>query len=452
MPDLMRHLRFPQLAVLGLLALAGVVAVLWLATGAQAGVEKVYWTDGGNNKIQRANLDGSNVEDLITSGLTKPLGIALDVPGGKMYWVESGKTDAPQVPAKVKRANLDGSGAEDLIATGLSNPFGIALDVAGGKMYWTDDGSKKIQRADLDGSNVETLVNTGTGQPFTSDPLGLALDVAGGKMYWIDAGNDKIRRANLDGSNVEDLVTTGLLVPVGIALDVAGGKMYWTDEGDKIRRANLDGSNVEDLVTTGLTTPRGIVLDVAGGKMYWTDQGSGKIQRANLDGSNVEDLVPTGLGSPLFGIALVVPEPTPTASPTGAETSTPTTTPTPTLSPSSSGGPTPIILLGRWGDNNCDGEPNPIDSLITLRSDAALPVGSLAGCPDMKQPLSAIFTLPARGTAGAVQQQLWGDVDCGSSITPVDSLKLLRFDAGFAVVQPLGCPSIGASVQVEYGP
>ena len=58
----------------------------------------MYWTDGGNNKIQRANLDGSNVEDLITSGLTKPLGIALDVLGGKMYWVESGKTDAPQAP------------------------------------------------------------------------------------------------------------------------------------------------------------------------------------------------------------------------------------------------------------------------------------------------------------------------------------------------------------------
>ena len=38
--------------------------------------QKMYWTDEATGKIQRANLDGSNVEDLIT-GLTLPEGIAL---------------------------------------------------------------------------------------------------------------------------------------------------------------------------------------------------------------------------------------------------------------------------------------------------------------------------------------------------------------------------------------
>ena len=249
----------------------------------------IYWTDFGTDKIQRANLDGSNVQDLITQGLETPGGIALDVAGGKMYWTDFG-TD------KIQRANLDGSNVEDLITQGLEAPLTIALDVAGGKMYWTDNDTDKIQRANLDGSNVEDLVTQGL-----ETPGGIALDVGGGKMYWTDNGTDKIQRANLDGSNVEDLVTQGLRNPRGIALDVAGGKMYWTDfVTDKIQRANLDGSNVQDLVTTGLETPSGIVLDVAGGKMYWTDLGelgSGaqwgkeKIRRANLDGSNVEDLV-----------------------------------------------------------------------------------------------------------------------------------------------------------------
>ena len=257
----------------------------------------IYWTDWGTDKIQRVNLDGSNVEDLVT-GLTHPWDIALDIAGGKMYWADSG-TD------KIQRANLDGSNVEDLV-TGLTHPRGIALDIAGGKMYWPDWDTDKIQRANLDGSNVEDLV-TGLTRPED-----IALDIAGGKIYWMNSTVGKIQRANLDGSNVEDLVT-GLTRPGDIALDIAGGKMYWMNSTtDKIQRANLDGSNVEDLVT-GLINPQGIALDIAGGKMYWPNHYTlnntlvAKIQRANLDGSNVEDLV-TGLTHPR-GIALGIPSP-----------------------------------------------------------------------------------------------------------------------------------------------
>ncbi len=271
----------------------------------------IYWTDLGTNKIQRAILDGSNVQDLITSGLTSPNGFALDIAGGKMYWVDYGTK-------KIQRANLDGSNVQNLVTRGLEHPAYIALDVAGGKMYWTDLGTDKIQRANLDGSNVQDLI---TGLDI---PVGLVLDIAGGKMYWVDAGTKKIQCANLDGSNVQDLVTNkGLVAPWGLALDIASGEMYWTDWGtEKIQRANLDGSNVQDLITRGLDSPGDIALDVAGGKMYWahTDWNSateeftnGKIQRANLDGSDVENLI-TGLDIP-DGIALGIPSQTALSTP-----------------------------------------------------------------------------------------------------------------------------------------
>ena len=253
---------------------------------------KVYWTDPGTASIQRANLDGSSIEDLVPAGLELPHGIALDVAGSKMYWTDPGT-------ASIQRANLDGSNIEDLIPTGLELPHGIALDVTGNKMYWTDPGTARIQRANLDGSNIEPLVTRGL-----ELPEGIALDVAGNKMYWTDPGTARIQRANLDGSNIEPLVTRGLELPEGITLDVAGNKMYWTDPGTaRIQRANLDGSNIEPLVTRGLELPEGIALDVAGNKMYWTDPGTARIQRANLDGSNIEDLIPTGLELP-HGIAL----------------------------------------------------------------------------------------------------------------------------------------------------
>ena len=157
------------------------------------GATKMYWTVLGTGKVQRANLDGANVQDLVT-GLEHPVGIALDVAGGKMYWTD-------WEAGKVQRANLDGANVQDLV-TGLGWPYSIALDVAGGKMYWTVLGTDKVQRANLDGSNVQDLTGLGT-------PMGIALDVAGGKMYWTDGGGDKIQRANLDGSNVQDLTGIG---------------------------------------------------------------------------------------------------------------------------------------------------------------------------------------------------------------------------------------------------
>ena len=253
--------------------------------------DAIYWTDWDSNKIQRASPNGSNVQDLVTTGLVTPYGIALDVAGGKMYWVDAGT-------AKIQRANLDGSHIQNLVPLGLGLPICIALDVPGGKMYWTDRGTGKIQRANLDGSNVEDLV-------FGVKGLhGIALDVASGKMYWTDNEVGKIQRANLDGTTIEGLVTTGLQLPNEIALDIAGGKMYWVDDGTrKIQRANLNGTNVQDLVTTGLHTPVGITLDLASGKMYWTDLGTRKIQRADLNGTNVQNLVTIGLTAP-FGITL----------------------------------------------------------------------------------------------------------------------------------------------------
>ena len=261
--------------------------------GLDGGTSRMYWLDRGTHRIQRANLDGSNVESLVTTGLSTPRELALDVDAGKMYWTD-------QRTGKIQRANLDGSQVEDLVTAGLAGPAGLALDVAAGRMYWTDQRTGKIQRANLDGSTVQDLV-TGLG-----DPQGLALDVAAGTMYWTDSGTDKIQRANLDGSNVEDLVTSGLRAPAALALDKKDGKIYWTDwSTDKIQRANRDGSQVEDLVTTGLRQTEGLALDKAAGKMYWTDSGTDRIRRADLDGSNIENLVTTGLSGPT-GLALEI--------------------------------------------------------------------------------------------------------------------------------------------------
>ena len=249
--------------------------------------QSIYWIDDDANKIQWANLDGTNIQGINTNVYLG--GIALDAAGGKMYWTD-------RIRDKIQRANLDGTNVQDIITNGLDSPGGIALDIAGGKMYWTSIWGDKIQRANLDGSNIENLVTTGLDGPWD-----IALDVADRKMYWTNRWGNKVQRANLNGSNVQDIVTD--VYPHSLALDVAGGKVYWTDwNRAEIQRANLNGKNIQDLVTTGLKDPSGLALDVTGGKMYWTDAARGKIQCANLDGSNVQDIF-TGLWEPT-GIAL----------------------------------------------------------------------------------------------------------------------------------------------------
>ncbi|MCK4692150.1 MAG: DUF2341 domain-containing protein, partial [Anaerolineales bacterium] len=250
---------------------------------------QVYWVDNGTaKKISSANLDGSNVQDRIAAGLSAPRRLAIDAANGKMYWSDTGS-------GSISRSDLDGNNIEVLV-TGLTTPRGVALDVAGGYMYWVDSGTFKIQRATLDGAFVEDLITS------AGDPRGIALDLIAGKMYWTENTSNEIRRANLDGTGQETVVS-GLNGPRGIELDVAAGKVYWTDIGaQKIQRANISGApSVEDLLTNPpepLFENTGIALDLVNGKLYWTDYNFDHIRRANLDGTSPEDVVTTGLDIP----------------------------------------------------------------------------------------------------------------------------------------------------------
>jgi hypothetical protein len=55
--------------------------------------------------------------------VTNPLGIALDLADGKMYWVET------TFSGDIRRANLDGTGSQTLVS-GLIFPTGIAIGQA----------------------------------------------------------------------------------------------------------------------------------------------------------------------------------------------------------------------------------------------------------------------------------------------------------------------------------
>lgn len=244
---------------------------------------KIFWSESSaaETKIRKANLDGTNAEDLFVSHFKYPDAVALDVASGKLYWTETS--------GAIRRSNLDGSNAELLLT--VATPGALALDLVNGKMYFLDEGYTQISRANLDGSDLEILHADSYG--WLS---GLSLDIAAGKIYVCEQVDGSIFRVNTDGTNKEVLIPNGTHYPFDIRVDAAAGKMYWVDSNfGKIYRSDLSGANTEILFDPTDGGASYLELDVVNEKIYWTDFTYGKLFRSNLNGSNVEEVLPSGL-------------------------------------------------------------------------------------------------------------------------------------------------------------
>lgn len=141
--------------------------------------EKIYWCDLFNSQIRRVNFDGSSPEVLLAKGNLRD--IALDVAGGKMYYLAN-EGGTPEI----WRANLDGTNPENLISSGTTVFRGIALDLVNSHIYWTANGV--ILRADLDGMNQVTVSTQ------LSEPESIDLDVYNEMIYVVDGTNNSIVR------------------------------------------------------------------------------------------------------------------------------------------------------------------------------------------------------------------------------------------------------------------
>ena len=227
---------------------------------------KMYWTDiGGAGKIQRANLDGTGVENL-KGGLADPVGIALDLDNGWLYWADKVNQGIYRSKEDINQDNLQISANKDFSISAYQ-PYQIALDTFNGHMYWTEQGGSKIRRADLDG-NIDNSFNFDPEEIAPQNPFGLAIDLVAGRMYWTerssdeDSVGDSIRSTDLDGQNGQILVHSAPQSLSGIAVDVNDGKIYWTDKkaGAILRTDPTDPNQAVEPVVTGLSSPEGVVV------------------------------------------------------------------------------------------------------------------------------------------------------------------------------------------------
>jgi DNA-binding beta-propeller fold protein YncE len=223
----------------------------------------IYWTNMGvpnlnDGSIERADLDGKNRRVIVPQGVTHtPKQIHLDKDGGKLYWCD-------REGMRVMRADLDGSQVETLVETGLGEKdrrdatrwcVGITIDPKLGKIYWTQKGPDnagvgRILRAGINIPKGENPTNRSDIEVFFDrlpEPIDLELDQKNRVLYWTDRGDpprgNTVNRAPIDTKAVQEILITHLMEGIGIALDVPGNRMFVTDFAGSVYSADLDGKN-----------------------------------------------------------------------------------------------------------------------------------------------------------------------------------------------------------------
>ncbi|HZC96467.1 MAG TPA: 3-hydroxyacyl-CoA dehydrogenase [Bradyrhizobium sp.] len=131
-------------------------------------LSKLYWTqkgpdNAGRGRIFRANLDipkGETAADrsdieVFYDRLPEPIDLELDVKNRVLYWTDRG--DPPRGNT-VNRASIDNRPDEpEIVLTHLMEGIGIALDVPGNRMFVTDFAGS-VYSADLDGKNERNFL------------------------------------------------------------------------------------------------------------------------------------------------------------------------------------------------------------------------------------------------------------------------------------------------------
>jgi sugar lactone lactonase YvrE len=272
---------------------------------AVAGPEKLYWSDNNLRVVKRSNLDGSQVETILSTGedisyLTASRSL------GKLFYAVGSPT--PQLWS----ADFDGQNRQ-LLATfnGANYVRGLDFDDVSQRLFWTSShgsiaGNGKVRSANANGSGVQDVLALSELYPY-----GMAIDSDVGKMFWANSvSEDVVVQANLDGTSQQTVVGPASFTSQ-LAVDSVANKVYWTDnESQSVRWSNYDGTQMAPIGSISMFSfDSGIAVDHASGYLFWGDTFTDVIYRANLDGSNPTAIVTSGVSYPISMLVVTIPEP-----------------------------------------------------------------------------------------------------------------------------------------------
>jgi streptogramin lyase len=183
--------------------------------------------------------------------------------------------------------NYEAANLVTLVSSGLSRPTGVAVDGAG-NVYIADAGHDAIKKWNASTQTVTTLVSEDSKE--LGFPRGVAVDGAG-NVYIANQVNIKVWNAST--KKVSTLVP-GLLYAIGVAVDGAGN-VYIANFG----AGTIDEWNARTRKVTTLISEQDLQVDPwsvavdGSGNVYITSSNFGKIREWNASTKTVTTLVST---------------------------------------------------------------------------------------------------------------------------------------------------------------
>lgn len=277
----------------------------------------------GGRALVRVDLSDGSQTVLVTGLDAFPDGIVVDRPRQVIYWTNMGAPTLPtdRKPSResdldfyarngsIERAALDGSHREPLVSEGsFVTGKQLAAAWSGQRLYWADREGAAVRSVAFDGSDMRDEVVTASTdvdrRVERNQCVGVAVDERRGHLYWTqkgpsDGGDGRIFRARLEMSPGEtadrrevEVLWSGLPEPIDLELDPGAGVLYWTDRGsppagNTLNRATIPGDGIAggavDIVSSGFHEAIGLTVDTGAGVVYVSDL-SGEIRAVTLDG------------------------------------------------------------------------------------------------------------------------------------------------------------------------
>jgi hypothetical protein len=225
----------------------------------EVAADQLYWTDGRFGNISRSNLNAAEIEVLVSTDLMNPGRVDVDVDERKIYWTEG---------EWIRRANLNGSQVEDVVlAYHSGGPADLTLDLRNHKLYWshyfTGWGAPEggIYRANLDGSQIDHI--------WSENARALEVDPVGGHLFFTDESGH-VNRSELNGLNAEALAALGgrNRGAASFALDPVDRALFYNSL-DKVWRRTLDDPHETSLIQSGRSGITDLAFDPVEERLYW---------------------------------------------------------------------------------------------------------------------------------------------------------------------------------------
>ncbi|XP_076440226.1 low-density lipoprotein receptor-related protein 2-like [Babylonia areolata] len=202
---------------------------------------------------------------------------------------------------KIFRATYNGTNLTEIVSTGIDVVEDIAVDWVGGNLYWTDYGMETIEVVTIDGSYRMVLFTENI-----TNPRAIEIDPRDGVRYlfWSDWGqNPRIERSGLDGSGRITLVTKNLFWPNALTIDYPTKRLYFADARmDVIEFCTYDGSSRFKVFGNDHFLRHPHSLTTYEDWLYWSDRAASRVSRCKKFNCTERSVVASSISRPL-GIA-----------------------------------------------------------------------------------------------------------------------------------------------------